>query len=60
MAMTEQEWSEVRVGDVLRHDVDGDTYVVVDTTGGGKIILSRTLVAMNPCEWTRRRKTVDA
>ena len=60
--MTAEEWQDVSVGDVLQHDKTNMTYVVVDTSmvSEGALIISRTLTAMNPPEWTRRRKTVNA
>lgn len=60
--MTSDEWQESNAGDVLQHEVSKQTYVVVDTglLSEGIIILSRTVSAQNPGEWTRKRKTVDA
>jgi hypothetical protein len=62
MAMTSEEWQDVSTGDVLQLDSTGMTYVVLDTSmiSEGALVLSRVLTAMNPPEWTRRRKTVDA
>lgn len=62
MAMTHEQWKEIRVGDVLQNDSSGLTFVVVDTGGYrcDEVIVSRTMTTVNPAEWTRRRKTVDA
>ncbi len=61
MAMTTEEWNDASVGDVLQLDSTGMTYVVVDTgmISEGFLIVSRTMTAQNPPEWTRMRKTVD-
>lgn len=60
--MTQEEWNNASVGDVLQLDSTGMVYTVLDTSmiSEGVLVLSRVLTAMNPPEWTRRRKTVDA
>lgn len=60
--MQADEWKDLNTGDVLQNQITKQTWVVASTEleGDGVIILSKTLVAQNPEEWERRRKTVDA
>jgi hypothetical protein len=61
--MQSEEWSnDLNTGDVLQNKVTGQTWTVASTEleDEGFIILSKTLLAQNPEEWERRRKTVDA
>lgn len=60
--MTFDEWNDLNSGDVLQHRDSGETYIVSDAdedNDGPVIVLSRVIVARNPQEWTRMRKTVD-
>lgn len=50
--MTEKEFKELRVGDLVRHISGREAYVVTDSITGSKT-LCRTIVASNPGEWLR-------
>jgi hypothetical protein len=61
--MTEQEWKEeAAVGDVMVNKYHPHmAYVVasVELQDEGILMLAHTMMAQNPEEWTRLRKTVD-
>ena len=62
--MQREDWMDLNSGDILSNRDSGETYIVsdadVDSEGNTVIVLSRVIVARNPQEWNRVRKTVDA
>ncbi len=62
--MQREDWLNLNSGDILANRDSGETYIVsdadVNSDGDATIVLSRVIVARNPQEWNRVRKTVDA
>lgn len=62
--MQREDWLNLNSGDILAHRDSGETYIVsdadVNSDGDATVVLSRVIVARNPQEWNRVRKTVDA
>ena len=54
--MTEREMRELRDGDIVRHNLDGEAYIVMANCGELGVIVAKTLLVKNPDEWTLHSK----
>ena len=48
---TKRDLLSLRRGDILRHVGNGAAYVVVSNCGPQGLIVTTTIIAMNPTEW---------
>lgn len=48
--MTDEEFKNLKEGDIIRHELDSEGYMVANDLGRSKTII-RVLDASNPAEW---------
>ncbi len=48
--MTNEEFKNLKEGDIIRHEIGGEGYMVANDLGRSKTII-RVLEASNPTEW---------
>lgn len=51
--MKREKFNALMRGDLIRHVTTGNSFVVVDSNGRGRVTIARTVDAMNPDEWER-------
>lgn len=49
--MTEEEFAELREGDMVRHKLGGNAFIVSDSHGPKEKTIVRTETIFNPREW---------
>ncbi len=51
--MKREKFNALQRGDLIRHVTTGNSFVVVDSNGRGRVTIARTVDATNPDEWER-------
>lgn len=51
--MKQEKFNALQRGDLIRHVTTGNSFVVVDSNGRGRVTIARTVDAMNPDDWER-------
>ena len=52
--MKREKFNALQRGDMIQHATTGQSFVVIDSNGRGRVTIARTVDAMNPDEWERR------